>query len=780
MHSGVVQFLVLFRSLLPDCSLMAPLLLPSGFRYWRFFSTGTPQRPAEEVEVAPTDANPDGAEASSTAAMREEVRRKRREYERSRVFQDIWVAKLPWAESILGADGKVHQVRCLVCTKIEGRDKLLAPKLDTLWKHGGRRKAHVDIPGVARKGEFFTALDCAHLKNEVLFLATGCDTVLEQIVAGETLERKKKVVQSVCIFILLRDGRPMGDYGGMKELMQYLHIPNCPLKHWAETTGWGIAECLHDVVLQRTKEVITSAKYISVSCDEVTSQSRESWASFTAYIVVNWERRPIPLLVTRLYDGASSVTLLTTLLETLEQYGGLPRPDIAAKLVSFGADGVSVFQGVRTGVTVQLKEHHAPFLSGMHCMSHRTNLAVQTLSQVPLVMRIEELLQSLYSFFSHSPKRNQELADLANIVETAGQRILRNVKTRWISCLEPVKRVMSEYKALVLKMHLDSQSLATAKANLNLLCEIELLLGLACILPMLEALNYLVKFSQQRACFVCDMVAAVKLCQADLYSWYVDSENAYAADVFRRFKDICNDTSEVFTHEWRDDMNMGAQTLSMRVGGVTVVMHCRVHVGAQYVPMTRSKFLEIQASVKQQCSEAACQIILELDRRFPTVEVMDALGIVYPQYWLNESAAETFGQHLEVLKRSFGASKRVKEDFVVPALVDAHRLADQSSFFKLSMTSNSQWAVENSFGFNPLSRRWQKLASNALLASKLSEFVKIAEVAVVTILGSVEDERTFSTLNYMKSKVRNNLDDHLDLVVRMYGQSFFDLKTFPM
>lgn len=81
---------------------------------------------------------------------------------------------------------------------------------------------------------------------------------------------------------------------------------------------------------------------------------------------------------------------------------------------------------------------------------------------------------------------------------------------------------------------------------------------------------------------------------------------------------------------------------------------------------------------------------------------------------------------------------------------------------------------------NPLSSLWQKLDSNALLASKLSEFVKVAEVIIVTVLGFVEDERTFSTLNYMKSKVRNNLDDHLDLVLRMFGQSFFDLKTFPM
>ena len=51
---------------------------------------------------------------------------------------------------------------------------------------------------------------------------------------------------------------------------------------------------------------------------------------------------------------------------------------------------------------------------------------------------------------------------------------------------------------------------------------------------------------------------------------------------------------------------------------------------------------------------------------------------------------------------------------------------------------------------------------------------------MITVLGSVEDESTFSTLNYMKLKIRNNLQEHLDLMVCMYGQSFYDLKSFPM
>jgi hypothetical protein len=86
----------------------------------------------------------------------------------------------------------------------------------------------------------------------------------------------------------------------------------------------------------------------------------------------------------------------------------------------------------------------------------------------------------------------------------------------------------------------------------------------------------------------------------------------YYVDVFQRFRDITNDTSEVFSHEWRDDMNMGAETLSMRVGGITMVMHCRLQPGASYVPVTQSRFLEIQHSMMQQCSEALGRLFRSL------------------------------------------------------------------------------------------------------------------------------------------------------------------------
>jgi hypothetical protein len=47
------------------------------------------------------------------------------------------------------------------------------------------------------------------------------------------------------------------------------------------------------------------------------------------------------------------------------------------------------------------------------------------------------------------------------------------------------------------------------------------------------------------------------------------------------------------------------------------------------------------------------------------------------------------------------------------------------------------------------------------------------------VLGSMEDEHTFSNLSFVKSKLWNWLITHLDLVVYMYVQNFYIMKGFP-
>ncbi len=47
------------------------------------------------------------------------------------------------------------------------------------------------------------------------------------------------------------------------------------------------------------------------------------------------------------------------------------------------------------------------------------------------------------------------------------------------------------------------------------------------------------------------------------------------------------------------------------------------------------------------------------------------------------------------------------------------------------------------------------------------------------VLAFVADERTFSNFVFMKTKLCNYLIVHLDLVVWMYAQDFYDYGTFP-
>ncbi len=64
--------------------------------------------------------------------------------------------------------------------------------------------------------------------------------------------------------------------------------------------------------------------------------------------------------------------------------------------------------------------------------------------------------------------------------------------------------------------------------------------------------------------------------------------------------------------------------------------------------------------------------------------------------------------------------------------------------------------------------------------STISEYAILAQLAIAMPIGSVENERVFSTMNYIKSSVRNRLGSaHLNVAVRMFTQPLFTLATFP-
>jgi hypothetical protein len=232
-------------------------------------------------------------------------------------------------------------------------------------------------------------------------------------------------------------------------------------------------------------------------------------------------------------------------------------------------------------------------MQGIHFVSHRTQLAVRELSHLPVISRIENLLEKLYNYFARSPKRHMEFTKLAGIMQTKGLKIIRNVKTCWLSMLSPLKRVMSEYQTLVHKMHEDSMDSTTthisresAKANYDLLVDISIPIALACFLPLLETVHCLVKFSQERDIFICDYLAAVKVYQLQLYQLYQDPGTCFKSDAFREMTDLISCKHSTISMQWMPtdmDLNeVGMEYLAYQCKdsyypATMIDASCRVH-----------------------------------------------------------------------------------------------------------------------------------------------------------------------------------------------------------
>ncbi len=119
----------------------------------------------------------------------------------------------------------------------------------------------------------------------------------------------------------------------------------------------------------------------------------------------------------------------------------------------------------------------------------------QTLSNLPLVFHIENLLQCLYGYFSYSPKKHLEFTKLINIMEIKG-KILWNIKTTWISTINFIKHVLSKYHTFIMKMASNAPTISSIKSNLSSLIDVKTLLGLNAMMLMLEAIQSLIKFAQ--------------------------------------------------------------------------------------------------------------------------------------------------------------------------------------------------------------------------------------------------------------------------------------------
>jgi hypothetical protein len=131
----------------------------------------------------------------------------------------------------------------------------------------------------------------------------------------------------------------------------------------------------------------------------------------------------------------------------------------------------------------------------------------------------------------------------------------------------------------------------------------------------------------------------------------------------------------------------------------------------------------------------------------------------------------------------------IKQHYCTPKQLDAfgswvyeslsrETLDLQSSLFKMTIKTQASKAMEEFKDENLVIKLWRQFATNSLLVVHLSKFMKLVELAIVQIINNIQDERTFSSLTFMKFKFWNQLVGHLNIVIRMFTQDFFIKDSF--
>jgi hypothetical protein len=93
-----------------------------------------------------------------------------------------------------------------------------------------------------KKGEWYMAKDCKHVKNGTTYACKGRESVLQQVANGVVGGKCRNVFQFATLFHTLKHGRPMLQYEAHKELFDFLNLEKNPKMH---LIGWAMAQHLH-------------------------------------------------------------------------------------------------------------------------------------------------------------------------------------------------------------------------------------------------------------------------------------------------------------------------------------------------------------------------------------------------------------------------------------------------------------------------------------------------------------------------------------------------------
>lgn len=139
--------------------------------------------------------------------------------------------------------------------------------------------------------------------------------------------------------------------------------------------------------------------------------------------------------------------------------------DWKEKTVALGADGANVMLGEISGVYGLLKQE-IPHIIKVHCVAHRLELSfADTLSDVPVLKDVKEMLQGIWKHYHYSAKAVRELKELAESMEVRAYKAIKADGTRWVPHMQRALNILLSKNFQVVVLHFQHTSQARDASN---------------------------------------------------------------------------------------------------------------------------------------------------------------------------------------------------------------------------------------------------------------------------------------------------------------------------
>ena len=397
-----------------------------------------------------------------------------------------------------------------------------------------------------------------------------------------------------------------------------------------------------------------------------------------------------------------------------------------SKIFGFSSDGAAVMMGKDSGVATRLLSDN-PYMVSMHCVAHKLALScVDATKSVKEVGYYEGMLHAIHSYFSRSSKRLEHLRNWQDVLDDPKVRPLAVHQIRWLSFANCVTNVRRTLPSLLKTLQSDDEDDHLAESLFSGMSSYKFL--------------FLTHFFSD---IMSEIAMLSRKCQ---------QQDLNYGDLKRTLDATCGSIEQQYLVE---NPSLG-QSLSEFVD-----RYAEADMFQDFEIRRSHKDLRLPVAV----SEFATHLLNSVRKRFPKLELWDALSIFNPNTFPNSVKAKaTFGgERLSVLLNHFGG-KRGQSNTPPISPEDAKT---EWSLLKNHMFSNAEGASKDDGPYTSSSLAKQMLSSEHMLR-EFPNMTKLMAISMVLPVSSVECERGFSKQNVIKTRLRCRLTiERLEQLMRV-------------